>query len=65
MDHLAVFMGFFRSEKFFGSLLVGRDSNPDERMSGMETRPTKPLFIVQCVPKGYEESWRSQTHSPF
>ena len=34
------------SEKFFCSLLVGRDSNPDDRISGMETRPTKPLFIV-------------------
>jgi hypothetical protein len=34
------------SEKFFGSLLVGLDSNPDERMSGMETQPTKRLFIV-------------------
>jgi hypothetical protein len=33
-------------EKFFGSLLAGRDSNPDDHMSGMENRTTKPLFIV-------------------
>ena len=37
------------SEMFFGALLAGRDSNPDECLSGMETRPTKPLFTVQGV----------------
>jgi hypothetical protein len=37
------------SEKLSASPLLGRHSNADERMSGMETRPEKRLFIVSGV----------------
>jgi len=58
-------LGVLYSEKFFGSLLVGRDSNPDERMSGMETRPTKRVFIVQGAPKGHDGLGSNGWFSPI
>lgn len=39
-------------EKLSGSLLADWNSTPDERMSGMENQPAKPLFIVLGCPVG-------------
>ena len=44
-------------EKFSGLLLVGRDSNPDERLSGMETRSTQHLFTIWDILQGHERLW--------
>ncbi len=50
-------------EKLFGSLPVGRDSNPDKRLSDMETRPTERLFIVSGPLNMHEGPRLNSKHS--